>query len=61
MLKPPRPWPFTGRFYPEGAELVMVKLCKCHVDLCYRDKNKGNVYLSTLTLDKAEKLDTILL
>ena len=60
MNKPSSPWPFTGRFYPEGAELRVITLCKCHADLVWFDpKRNVNVYLSTLPLDKVKNSDII--
>jgi hypothetical protein len=61
MLKPQKPWPFTGRFYPKRAELRVIHLPKGDwADLVWFDPaRKVNVYLSTLPLDKVEKADTI--
>ena len=61
MNKPPKGWPFTGRFYPEGAELRIIHLIKCNwADLVWFDKGQRvNVYLSTLPLDKVGNSDII--
>jgi hypothetical protein len=57
MNKPPKPWPFTQRTYPDGAKLVVLTLTPKWRDLCWYNPAKDvNVYLSTLSPEKYNEL-----
>ncbi len=54
-LKPPKPWPYTGRVYPQGAKLAVTHMHDKWSDLCYirnRPGGEERVYLSSLPREK---------